>query len=112
MSRGRKTRRVRSASSAESCIRKAVAERGLTPGHVGLTEASRPRHGQQRADPTRDAGLFTGVQDVTEGDEIMRSIGWRLPILAMSILSLNRAQARRKRSSTWKQRTGFRPRAS
>ena len=24
----------------------------------------------------------------------MRSIGWRLPILAMSILSLNRAEAR------------------
>ena len=27
------------ASSAESCIRKAVAERGLTPGLVGLADA-------------------------------------------------------------------------
>ena len=87
---------------------------------VGPTQVNRRKrrkqrrfwYGEQRADPTHDAGLFTGVQDVTEGDEIMRSIGWRLPILAMSILSLNRAQARRKRSSTWKQRTGFRPRAS
>jgi hypothetical protein len=29
---------VPSASSAESCIRRAVAERGLTPGLVGLAD--------------------------------------------------------------------------
>ena len=44
----------------------------------------------------------------------MRSIGWSLPILAMSILSLNRAQARAHGEVLLpgSQRTGFRPRAS
>jgi hypothetical protein len=32
-------RRFSSARSAESCIRKAVVERGLTPGLVGLADA-------------------------------------------------------------------------
>ena len=30
---------MRSAPSAESCIRKAVSERGFTPGPVGLADA-------------------------------------------------------------------------
>ena len=77
----------------------AVGDQGRVVGPTQVNRRKRRKqrrfwYGEQRADPTHDAGLFTGVQDVTEGDEIMRSIGWRLPILAMSILSLNRAQAR------------------
>jgi len=33
-------RRARGASFEESCIRKAVAEHGLTPGLVGLADAN------------------------------------------------------------------------
>ena len=94
VSRGRKTHRVGSAASAESCIRKAVAERGAPQGLVGPYQALKPRaqdhssetvwYGEQRADPAHDAGLFTGVRTLRR-DEFMRLIGWRLPILAMSI---------------------------
>jgi hypothetical protein len=42
-------RRFRCALSAESCIRKAVAERGLTPGLVGLADAKAEDEPRERA---------------------------------------------------------------
>ena len=77
----------------------AVGDQGARAGPTQVNRRKRRKqrrfwYGEQRAEPTHYAGPFTGVQDFTEGDEIMGSIGRRLLILAGSILSLNRPQAR------------------